>query len=370
MREKLIRIADFIWELPTSYKSGMRVPVRIIASEKLIGKLEEIVFEQSANTATLPGLVGYVILLPDAHSGYGASIGTVFATDPENNGVISPGAVGYDINCLPSDTEILTKFGYRQKIGDFKKTSPSLTCINLSTKKEDKAQIALFLKKYTNPHLIKITTSLGYTIQATSDHPIYTRQGMREAKLLQDSDSVSIFPFTGVAYEDPSNEVIVSEDSIRNLSLPFVSEYSREYLIRELKKRSLLPLRYNSSQLPYLIKLVAFNMGDGNLTFTNKTQLVSFWGKPEDLEEIACDISHLGYHAVFYQRKRNHSIKTKYRQYQFTTEESSLHVNSGSFVVLLHALGTPVGNKTRQDYGVPEWFKKAPLWQKRLFLAA
>lgn len=99
MRYSLTPISNGIWELPVTYKKGMKVPVRVVGSEKLIDQLEEVVFEQSANVASLPGLVDYVVILPDAHSGYGASIGTVFATDPEKGGIISPGAVGYDINC-------------------------------------------------------------------------------------------------------------------------------------------------------------------------------------------------------------------------------------------------------------------------------
>jgi len=97
--KNLIKISDYLWELPVSYKKGMRVPARIIASEDLLKKMEEVVFAQTANVASLPSLVNYVVILPDAHSGYGAPIGTVFATDPKNDGVISPGAVGYDINC-------------------------------------------------------------------------------------------------------------------------------------------------------------------------------------------------------------------------------------------------------------------------------
>jgi len=97
--KNLIKISDFIWELPISYKKDMRVPARIIASENLLKKMEEVVFAQAANVASLPGLVNYVVILPDAHSGYGAPIGCVFAEDPANGGVISPGAVGYDINC-------------------------------------------------------------------------------------------------------------------------------------------------------------------------------------------------------------------------------------------------------------------------------
>ena len=99
MISKLEKITDYIWQLPLSYKKGMRVPVRIIGSEKIIRTMEEVVFAQAVNVAKLPGLVGFVVLLPDAHSGYGAPIGTVFATDPKADGVISPGAVGYDINC-------------------------------------------------------------------------------------------------------------------------------------------------------------------------------------------------------------------------------------------------------------------------------
>lgn len=99
MENKLTKISEAVWELPKSFKKGMKVPVRVIGSKKLVEELEEVVFEQASNVACLPGLVGQVIVLPDAHSGYGAPIGSVFAVDPRNGGIISPGAVGYDINC-------------------------------------------------------------------------------------------------------------------------------------------------------------------------------------------------------------------------------------------------------------------------------
>lgn len=77
----------------------MKVPVRFIADKNLLDNLDLAVFDQAVNVASLSGLVGFVYVLPDAHSGYGAPIGCVFATDPEKGGIISPGAVGYDINC-------------------------------------------------------------------------------------------------------------------------------------------------------------------------------------------------------------------------------------------------------------------------------
>ena len=96
----LEKISDYIWELPASYKSGMRVPGRVYATEKM---LEHIVgdncLEQVANVAFLPGIQKYSLAMPDIHWGYGFPIGGVAATDPHEGGVISPGGVGYDINC-------------------------------------------------------------------------------------------------------------------------------------------------------------------------------------------------------------------------------------------------------------------------------
>lgn len=94
----LRKVNDTVWELPISYKEGMRVPARIIASEGLLGRMDAGVFEQTANVACLPGVVNYVYCMPDGHWGYGFPIGGVAAMDPDD-GVISPGGIGFDINC-------------------------------------------------------------------------------------------------------------------------------------------------------------------------------------------------------------------------------------------------------------------------------
>lgn len=94
---ELKKINDNIWEIPKQGK--MNVPVVIFASEKLLEKMkEDITFEQAQNMATLPGVVKNIIVLSDAHQGYGACIGGVGAFDI-NEGVISPGFIGYDLNC-------------------------------------------------------------------------------------------------------------------------------------------------------------------------------------------------------------------------------------------------------------------------------
>ena len=93
------RISEFEWEIHPSYRSDMRVPVRIFATRKLLEAImDDKSLEQAVNSATLPGLVGYVVVMPDMHQGYGFPIGGVAATRLPK-GVISPGGIGYDINC-------------------------------------------------------------------------------------------------------------------------------------------------------------------------------------------------------------------------------------------------------------------------------
>jgi len=93
------KINDNVWELPTSFKQGMLVPARIIATKDLIDAMDEGVFNQVSNVATLPGIQKYAYCMPDGHWGYGFPIGGVAAFDPEQGGVISPGGIGFDINC-------------------------------------------------------------------------------------------------------------------------------------------------------------------------------------------------------------------------------------------------------------------------------
>jgi tRNA-splicing ligase RtcB len=96
----LHKIDDFHYEIPQTYKSTMRVPGLIIASPELVEPIRhDQALEQVANVSTLPGIVKHSLAMPDIHWGYGFCIGGVAATDPDHQGVISPGGVGYDINC-------------------------------------------------------------------------------------------------------------------------------------------------------------------------------------------------------------------------------------------------------------------------------
>jgi tRNA-splicing ligase RtcB len=92
------KITDTLWELPRSHREGMHVPARLYATEKLLSEMDDGVFDQISNVACLPGIVGYAFCMPDGHWGYGFPIGGVAAFDADE-GVISPGGIGFDVNC-------------------------------------------------------------------------------------------------------------------------------------------------------------------------------------------------------------------------------------------------------------------------------
>jgi tRNA-splicing ligase RtcB len=98
-RENIEHVAQHVWEIPKTFREDMRVPARLYADEDLLNAaLADNSIVQLVNTATLPGVIKHTIAMPDIHQGYGFPIGGVVATRlPE--GVISPGGVGYDINC-------------------------------------------------------------------------------------------------------------------------------------------------------------------------------------------------------------------------------------------------------------------------------
>src|SRR6516165_4746073 len=94
---RLTRIDATTWRMEPH--GAMRVPAIIYADEALISNMDDKVYEQAANVATLPGIVQACYAMPDAHWGYGFPIGGVAAFDPDQGGVVSAGGVGFDISC-------------------------------------------------------------------------------------------------------------------------------------------------------------------------------------------------------------------------------------------------------------------------------
>ena len=98
LKEKVKKIGPCLWELPKEAKQGMRVPTWLVLSDRLLNEVEDGAIEQAANMTFLPGVYKHSIALPDMHFGYGFPIGGVAALDFDNGG-LSPGGIGFDINC-------------------------------------------------------------------------------------------------------------------------------------------------------------------------------------------------------------------------------------------------------------------------------
>lgn len=368
----LRKIDDYRWEIPTSYKPGMRVPGLIFADERMLRQIaEDQALEQVANVATMPGIVKYSLAMPDIHWGYGFPVGGVAAFDLDE-GVISPGGVGYDVNCLRGDARILHEFGYHEEIEQFGHgwAMERIKCVNPHKEVRDTEILAFMKHAVPGGRVFRVVTESGRQIEATADHPFLTPEGMVPIKDLTSGQRVSVYPFEGVAYAPPSHEVLVTEEDVAR-AYPGHANGLRQ-ILKALKERDLLPLQMDHPKLPYLIKLMGFTQGDGSLQILGRFgSLLAFYGDIKDLKTIRRDVRALGFTpSRIYRRHRSHAIRTKYGLVTFDHTESSVHVRSTALAVLLHQLGVTVGRKAEQDFEMPSWLDRTPRWMRRLYLAA
>ena len=373
--QELQKIDETTWELPTSYKKGMNVPARFIATEHLIKNLDEGVFDQLTNVACLPGIEKYAICHADGHWGYGFPIGGVAAFDLET-GVISPGGIGFDINCLPPETRINLENGTWQTIEELEKNwnKKEIDFFNYKSKSKNKTNILCFMKRHENKELFIIKSKSGREIKTTADHPILTKRGMITAENLTSNDEVLLRGFKGIKFEEPPSEFIITKKQIEQTldKLKITNKgNARTQILNFLEKNDLLELKYSSPKLPILLKLMGFIFGDGTISFENQLGQVGFYGKEEDMQEIRKDLIKLGFNTSKpYKRLRHHNFEINGRISNFKYEEISINKKSNALVALLITLGTPKGKKTEKAYRVPTWIMKAPRWQKRIFLAS
>lgn len=377
-RQDLKKINDYLWEIPRSFRGDMKVPARIYASEKILeGIFRDRSLEQLLNVAALPGIVDWAIVMPDAHEGYGFPIGGVAAMKMPD-GLISPGGVGYDINCLHPNTTVNIGFGSSLEIKDLEKHWPGVGIPILNKKNLilKQSRVTHFFKRREKGKIFSIKTNSGFCVRTTGDHPIYTPAGMREAASLKTGQRVVVFPFRGVDYRVFSGRgwlinLFKIKRALRELGLSSAGNRHQQ-IIHWLSQNGFDKLDYNSEKLPYLLKISGYLLGDGTVNFIGKRRKGTAWfyGTIEDLKNIKKDLTAIGIRSSLYKRTRNHRIKTFYKNYRFSVVENGLRVSSSAFVVLLYVLGMPLGNKTAKEFFIPAWIKKAPLWQKRLFLAA
>ncbi len=376
-RGPLERVDACCWRIPRSYKQGMRVDGLIFASERLLQQIaRDQAPEQVANVAFLPGIQYASLAMPDIHWGYGFCIGGVCATDPDEGGVISPGGVGYDINCLTYDALIMHRDGYTRRIGEMAQEwrAARLACFDLGKVRPAATEVDLWFGRPPRQPVLRLTTEAGDEIQGTADHPFWTPRGMVPLGELKPGDRVAVAPFRGVEYEPPSDEVIVSRQDVEaRLQAKGSGENGIGQILGFLEARGLLPLRYSSPALPYLCKILGFILGDGTLYFQTERGkgIALFSGQKADLETIRADLRAIGVTpSRVYARERQHAIQTNYGRVSFARTEEWFRVSGTGFAALLACLGAPLGKKPEQDYTVPAWLDAAPRWHRRLFLAA
>ena len=337
------KISENIFEIEKEGK--MLVPGVIFASDLLFDKIKnDKTLDQVKNVAQLPGIVEKSIAMPDVHVGYGFPVGGVAAFDLET-GIISPGGIGYDINCLTGDSKILTEFGSSIKIESFDSIKEemeieqntlkikkltfdmNLQTLNISNREVEYKEIDLYMHKESKD-ICELTLNSGLKIKATLDHPFLTKAGMKNLSELKESDELAVNLFEGIEEKEEINK-----------------------------------------KLAITTKILGYMFGDGCCYRSGKKLFGSAYGTKEDLRVIKKDLSILNVSSSIYSRKRKHKIRTRYEFREFETTNHELHIHSQEFLKTLRNLNMPLGNKTRQEIRVPNWIKKAPLTYKRLFLA-
>ena len=346
----LEEVRDYVWEI--EQEGGMNVPARVLASESLLEHIsEDKTLQQLKNTAHLPGVQNHAICMPDGHQGYGFPVGGVVGIDVEN-GCISPGGVGYDINCLSGNSELRLEFGRRLPIRDLENKFEEENAI-VKDSREVISDIRLFTES-EKKEVYEIETTTGDTIEATADHKFLTPDGMVALGELEPGDSLYIDPFLGIEYEAPEEFVVLTEQD-------FAGEDPQ--LIQVLKDRDLLPLRSTDDAFHRLLKLVGFHTGDG--AFGNGQTW--FYGKPEDLDSIREDIIQLGFKpSKIDSGDREHDISGK----TFNQPEYRINSTSSAFKQLLIRLGAPEGKKVESEFVTPEYLDQLTNWQLALYLSA
>ncbi len=365
-REDIRKIEEYKYMIPKGTIPCMQVPGIFYADEELLDKaLLDNALTQLANIACLPGIKKYSIAMPDIHWGYGFPIGGIGATDPEEGGVISPGGVGYDINCIAPDTKILTDEGYWVLPTELMERGISekhLKIYNIDEGHNDSSNILFVAQKEKDEPALRIITENDREMEGSGTHPVLTDNGYKDLSSLKEGDRIVVYPFEGVPYEEKGDSILARGD---------FKEYDSQ-IASFLEKKGLIPFTYNHPMIGKIARLLGFAFGDASLSYNSNRLTLIFYGEKDGLVALIKDFEDLGIKtSALHVRDRKIKIKTPWNDdgYITNTREFSTKVSSRAFGYFMHKLGLPIGRRTETPYRVPGWIKNAPLWIKRLFLA-
>jgi len=349
---RLERVREFVWEIPR--EGDMRVPARVLASEALLEEIgEDKTLQQLKNATHLPGMTSHAVCMPDGHQGYGFPVGGVGATDVET-GCISPGSVGYDINCLPGNTDVRLSFGRKLSLEALEDRFETERAAVATGEEVTASDIRLFTESEPKP-VFELETGTGRRIEATADHEFETPGGMVTVEDLQPGDSVYVQPFEGLEHEAPDEFTVLSAEDFSD---------DDPQIRGVLKDRGLLPLRSTDETFNRLLKIVGFLLGDGSYGGPGQTW---FYGEPEELAEIREDIRAVGFKpSKVYERDRQHDIDGE----TFERTEYSFKTTSKALRRVFVELGVPEGPKVESGFTTPDYFDRLTDWQRALFYSA
>lgn len=357
------------YEISLDSSKGMRVPGIIYANEVLKKGIEgDESLNQVVNVSKLPGIINASIAMPDIHLGYGFPIGGVAAFDLDN-GVISPGGVGYDINCLRGDSRLLDSFGAWKTIDRL--TGGTILGYERITKCQKENQVLLTMYSSKHKEIMLVRTECGKELFVTPDHPIMTESGMTETSRLKVGERIVVKGFEGIEFTKPSSRVVISREiliaTMDRLGIPNKGS-GRGKLLAHLSQLSLIDLRLDNPKVSVFLKLTGLIFGGG--TIQNKSLKVKIRGERENLEEVKKDLAILGIPADIFSGKRGHQTGKVHGSRKVEQSRCSLNILSKGFGLLLVALGVPVGERSLKPYPIPDWLMETENWQKRLFLAS
>ena len=300
---ELKKVSDFVYEIGKEQSKGMNVPVRIFANDNIIKVMgKDRTLSQAVNTASLPSIVDAMLVMPDGHEGYSVPIGGV-AAFPSDGGIISPGAIGFDINCLHKDSRVLNRFGAWERISAI--SSDSVRIYDRTKSIGASANVLLSLKKGNEGKILRIKTEHGKELAATADHPILTDEGMVRMDHLAIGKRVMVTGFEGVEFSKAKDSILASADSLGKAldDLGITSAgHAKTQIMNKLKRLGFVDLRLTDPKVPVLLKVMGLIFGDGTVPKT--TLIASIYGKREDLEDVKADLFSIGVKSAIYSRKR------------------------------------------------------------------
>ena len=264
--------------------------------------------------------------MPDIHWGYGFPIGGVAAFDPDADGIVSPGGVGYDVNCLAGATRVLNHLGYTRTIEEIVSCEDrsGVVTFALDTHERLSAPVDAGIARPPRAPTQRLRTSTGHELVSSVDHPILTPTGMVPAGDLRPDDKIASLAFEGVPYEAPGQEALVTESSLREIARQLGKTNRGNGLSQAISNLgNLLPLTPSHPAFPVLLKLAGYLLGDGSLYWeeTRKKGRVVAYGAREDLEAMSRDLAPWFRTSQVYARERQHEITTLYAEHSSTSSK-------------------------------------------------